>query len=236
MPSLEGRFSPAFTGWNLDVPDMTRVKQFLAEFAGYERSGSLPRFIIMRLPNDHTAGTSPGKPTPRAMVAENDLALGKLVDALSHSRFWKQMAILVLEDDAQNGPDHVDAHRSPALGISPYARRGSAGSAHYTTCSALRTMEPILGARPLSQYDDAATPMCRSFTDRPDFRPYRQRPVRWNIKETNPAHDWGPRESVAMDLSQEDRIDDLLSSEIVWRSVKGLQSQMPPPVRSLFSR
>lgn len=236
VPSLEGHFSPIFEPYNLDVPDMKRVEQFLTEFREYEKNGDLPRFIIMRLPNDHTYGTRPGKPTPRAMVAENDLALGTLVEALSRSRFWKEMAIFVLEDDAQNGPDHVDAHRSIALVISPYVKRRSVDSTLYTTCSVLRTMELILGLEPLSQYDAAATPMYRCFTDKPDFTPYTCRPARWDINEKNPANAWGWRESLAMDLSQEDRIDDLLFSEIIWRSVKGADSPMPAPVRSIFSQ
>jgi len=236
VPSLEGHFSPTFSPYNLDVPDMQRVQQFLTEFREYEKNGDLPRFIIMRLPNDHTYGTRPGKPTPRAMVAENDLALGTLVEALTHSRYWKEMAIFVLEDDAQNGPDHVDAHRSPALVISPYVKRRSVDSTLYTTCSMLRTMELILGLEPLSQYDAAATPMYRCFTDKPDFTPYTCRPARWDLNEKNPANAWGWRESLAIDLSQEDRVDDLLFSEIIWRSVKGADHPMPAPVRSIFSR
>jgi len=236
VPSLEGHFSPIFAPFNLEVPDMKRVEQFLTEFREYEKNGDLPRFIIMRLPNDHTYGTRPGKPTPRAMVAENDLALGTLVDALSHSRFWKEMAIFVLEDDAQNGPDHVDAHRSLALVISPYVKRRSVDSTLYTTCGMLRTMELILGLEPLSQYDAAATPMYRCFTDKPDFTPYTCRPARWDLNEKNPANAWEWRESLAMDLSQEDRVDDLLFNEIIWRSVKGADNPMPAPVRSIFSQ
>ncbi len=236
MPSLEGHFSPIFSPYNLDIPDMQRVEQFLTEFREYEKNGDLPRFIIMRLPNDHTYGTRPGKPTPRAMVAENDLALGTLVEALTHSRYWKEMAIFVVEDDAQNGPDHVDAHRSVALVISPYVKRRSVDSTLYTTCSMLRTMELILGLEPLSQYDAAATPMYRCFTDKPNFTPYTCRPARWNVNEKNPASAWGWRESLAMDLSQEDRVDDLLFSEIIWRSVKGADNPMPAPVRSIFSQ
>ncbi len=236
MPSLEGHFSPTFSPYNLDIPDMQRVEQFLNEFREYEKNGNLPRFIIMRLPNDHTYGTRPGKPTPRAMVAENDLALGTLVEALTHSRYWKEMAIFVLEDDAQNGPDHVDAHRSPALVISPYVKRRSVDSTLYTTCSMLRTMELILGLEPLSQYDAAATPMYRCFTNKPDFTPYTCRPARWDLNEKNPANAWGWRESLAMDLSKEDRVDDWLFSEIIWRSVKGADHPMPAPVRSIFSQ
>ena len=125
----------------------------------------MPRLSIVRLGNDHTSGTSPGTSTPRAMVADNDLALGRFVDIISHSRIWKESAIFVLEDDAQNGPDHVDAHRSVLLAISPFIRRGVVDSTLYTTSGVLRTMELILGLPPMSQYDAAATPMYHAFSD-----------------------------------------------------------------------
>ena len=123
----------------------------------------MPRLQIVRLPNDHTVGAVTGKRTPTAFVAENDLALGRLVEAVSHSKFWAQTAIFVVEDDAQNGPDHVDAHRSIAFVISPHARRGAVDSTMYSTSSMLRTMELILGLKPMSQFDAAATPMFNSF-------------------------------------------------------------------------
>src|SRR5204863_804172 len=139
--------------------------------------------IILRLPNDHTYGTRVGKPTPRALVADNDLALGMVVEAVTKSKFWKETAIFVLEDDAQNGPDHVDAHRSVALVISPYTKRKFVDSTLYSTTSMLRTMELILGLRPMSQFDAAARPMYSSFTAKPDATPYKHEGAEWDRGE-----------------------------------------------------
>ena len=132
----------------------------------------MPRLQIVRLPNDHTHGATPGWRTPTAYAGDNDLALGQLVEAVSHSKFWPQTAIFVVEDDAQNGPDHVDAHRTTAFVISPYTKRGAVDSTMYSTSSMLRTMELILGLKPMSQFDAAATPMFNSFQATPDLRPY----------------------------------------------------------------
>src|SRR5262249_45220880 len=138
----------------------------------YEKDGDWPRLVILRLPNDHTAGTSVGKHTPMAMVADNDLALGMVVEAVTKSKFWPKTAIFVLEDDAQNGPDHVDAHRSNALVISPYTKRRYVDWTMYSTSSMLRTMELILGLEPMSQFDAAARPMYRSFQAKADLTGY----------------------------------------------------------------
>src|SRR5262249_50362125 len=142
------------------------------ELARFEKEGQMPQFIVLRLPNDHTVGTQPGKLTPTAMVADNDLALGRVVEAVSKSKFWKETAIFVLEDDAQNGSDHVDAHRTVALVISPYTKRGVVDSSLYSTTSMLRTIELILGLKPMSQFDAAARPMYYSFQEKPDQRTY----------------------------------------------------------------
>src|SRR5207302_2457373 len=137
-----------------------------------EKAGEMPRLIILRLPNDHTYGTREGKPTPAAMVADNDHAFGMVVEAVSKSKFWKDTAIFVVEDDAQNGPDHVDAHRTIAFVISPYTKRGQVDSRLYSTSSMLRTIELILGLKPMSQFDAAALPMFASFQKEPDLRAY----------------------------------------------------------------
>ncbi|MCU0256496.1 MAG: hypothetical protein MUF60_07115, partial [Vicinamibacterales bacterium] len=157
VPGLEGRVSPTYPPYDTSIPDMERIDRWLEEFREYEKNGELPRLSIVRLGNDHTAGTRPGAITPRSMVADNDLALGRLVEAVSRSRYWKESAIFVLEDDAQNGPDHVDAHRSIALVVSPFTKRRFVDSTLYTTSGMLRTMELILGLPPMSQYDAAAT-------------------------------------------------------------------------------
>jgi len=170
------------------------------------------------------------------MIAENDLALGRLVEAISHSRFWKESAIFVLEDDAQNGPDHVDAHRSPAFVISPYARRHAVDSTLYTTSGMLRTMELILGLPPMSQYDAAAAPMYGAFQAAPVAAAYDHREARVSLEERNDRNAPGAPESDAMDLSAPDLVPDLQLGAIVWASVRGPASPMPPPVRAAFVR
>ena len=154
------------------TPTVKRAERFLEELAGFEKKGEMPGWCILRLPNDHTSGTRPGKWTVTACVADNDLALGRMVEGLSKSRFWKEMAIFVIEDDAQNGSDHVDAHRTVALAISPYIKRHAVDSTMYSTSSMLRTMELILGLEPMTQFDAAARPMFNAFTSQPDFSPY----------------------------------------------------------------
>jgi hypothetical protein len=186
------------------------------------------------LPNDHTWGTTAGKPTPTAMVAENDLALGMFIEGISRSKFWPKTAIFVVEDDAQNGPDHVDAHRTIAFAISPYTKRSAVDSTMYSTSSMLRTMELILGLKPMSQFDAAATPMFNSFQAKPNLRPYRARRSNVNLNEKNTLAAWGSESSKQMDFSKEDAADDLLLNEVVWRSAKGADHPMPPPVRAAF--
>lgn len=234
VASLEGHFDPWFRAWDLNYPDVKRTEHFAEELKRFEREGDMPRLQILRLGADHTYGTSAGKLTPRAMLADNDLALGKLVEAVSHSKFWPQTAIFVLEDDAQNGPDHVDAHRSIAFVASPYTKRHYRDSTMYSTCSMLRTMELILGLKPMTQFDEAATPMFNTFQAVRDTRPFRAMSVNIDRDEINLASTWGSRESDAMDFAKEDAADDLLLNEVIWRSVKGADHPMPSPKRAAF--
>jgi len=234
VKSLEGHFDPGFRPYDLAYPDVKRADRFLEELRRFEREGDMPRLQILRLPNDHTYGTSAGKPTPRAMVGDNDLALGRLVEGVTRSRFWHDTAIFVLEDDAQNGPDHVDAHRSIAFVVSPYTKRRFRDSTMYSTCSMLRTMELILGLKPMSQFDAAAAPMYHAFRERPDRTPYRCRPVTVDLGEKNARLAWGADASSKMDFSREDAADDLVLNEVIWRSVKGPSSPMPAPRRAAF--
>jgi DNA-binding beta-propeller fold protein YncE len=236
VPGLRGRVNPEYPPFDLSIPDAHRVDVWLEEFRKFEEGGNLPRLSVIWLPGDHTAGAKPGFPTPRAMVAENDAALGRLVEAISKSRFWKDSAIFVLEDDAQNGPDHVDAHRSVALVASPYARRGVVDSNLYTTSGMLRTIELILGLPPMSQYDAAAAPMYGAFRGQPDGKAFDAVPARIPVDEKNPRTGADARASLRMDLGQADRAPDRPLNEIVWRSVKGGQARMPPPVRAAFVR
>jgi WD40 repeat protein len=234
VKALEGHFDPWFRGFDLDYPDQKRADRFLKELERFDKEGAMPSFIVMRLPNDHTSGTSAGKPTPKAYLADNDLALGRVVEALSKSTFWSSTAIFVLEDDAQDGPDHVDAHRSVALVISPYVKRKAVDSAMYSTSSMLRTMELILGVKPMSQFDAAARPMVGCFQPQPDARPYTHVVPQVDLQEKNRATAWGAKSSAEMDWTKEDRADPIRLNEIIWRSVKGERSPMPPPVRAAF--
>ena len=146
---LQGIYHPRYAGFNMKVPDQVRLDEFLKEFREFEKNGNLPRLVVMLLPQDHTNGTAPGYPTPRACVADNDLALGRLVEAVSRSRYWKESAIFVTEDDAQNGLDHVDGHRTVGMVISPWVRRKAVDSTFYTTINMYRTIEQILGLPPV---------------------------------------------------------------------------------------
>jgi YVTN family beta-propeller protein len=234
--ALQGHFSPTFPPWDLNIPDNKRIDAWLEEFREFEKNDRLPQFQIVRIGGDHTQGTRPGAPTPRAMVAENDLALGRLVEAVTESEYWATTAIFVVEDDAQNGSDHVDAHRSVALVISPYTKRRYVDSTMYTTSGMLRTMELILGLPPMSQYDAAATPMFNSFTAKADMSRYKARAARIDITEKNPENAPGAARSMEMDFSKEDAAPDIEFNEIIWKSVRGADSQMPAPVRSAFVR
>jgi hypothetical protein len=231
---LLGRTSPNYRGWDLEYPDVKRAEVWINEFDACERGDSLTQFQIIKLPNDHTAGTKKGLLSPRAMVADNDRGLGMIVDRISHSKYWKESAIFVLEDDAQNGPDHVDAHRSIALLISPYTKRKSVDHAMYSTSGMLRTMELILGLPPMSQYDASATPMFASFTSSPDLTPFVARDNIIDLREKNALGAFGQERMEAFNLYREDAAPDVEFNEIIWKSVKGGASEMPAPVRSAF--
>jgi sugar lactone lactonase YvrE len=235
-PALVDHFCPQFRSFDLDWPDAKRVDAFVAELGSYEKDGDLPRLCVVRLPQDHTAGTSVGHFTPRSCVAENDLALGRLLEALSRSRFWPRMAVFVVEDDAQNGPDHVDAHRTVALVAGAFVKRHAVVHTMYSTCNMVRTMERILGLPPMSQFDAAARPMFDCFASAPEAAPYRALENRVPIDERNLPTAPGAALSETFDLSKEDAADDFLLNEVVWRSVKGPDARMPAPVHAAFVR
>jgi YVTN family beta-propeller protein len=234
VPGLSGAISPSFPPFDMEITDQARVDAWLREFRAYEASGSLPRLTIMRLPRDHTVGTRAGSASPRAMIADNDLALGRMIEAISKSRYWKESAVFVLEDDAQNGPDHVDAHRSLLVVASPFTRRGAVDSTLYTTSGVLRTIELILGLPPMSQYDGGAAPLYNSFVALPDPKPFTALASRVPLDERNGSKAPGAAESALMDFSAPDRAPDLLLNEVIWQSVKGPGSVMPPPRRAAF--
>ena len=207
------------------MQDVYRAQHFTNELKEAEKSGQWPNFMIMLLPNNHTAGTRQDMPTPRAMVADNDLALGQIVDAVSHSKFWPETAIFVVEDDPQAGLDHVDGHRTVALCVSPYIKRGIVDSNHYNQSSMLRTMELILGLPPMTQFDLAANPLLDCFMDTPDLAPYTAVPNNIPLDEMNPkvASLRGAQRHYAK-LSHELPLMTLrtnLRSTGFWHSVKG---------------
>ncbi len=221
-------FCPQFPAFDLRVTEQWRADVFLREFQEFEENGNLPHLVIMLLPVDHTNGTSPNYPTPRAMVADNDLALGRIVEAISKSRYWKESVIFVTEDDAQNGVDHVDGHRTVGLAISPWARRKAVDSSLYTTISMFRTIEQILGLPPLNQYDLAAEPMFSVFTSQPDEAPYEALPNRIPLDEMNPPLQATrglqrrlALESMKMDFATPDAAPEELLNRAIWHSVKG---------------
>jgi hypothetical protein len=234
VKTLEGHFDPWFRGFDLDYSDQKRADRFIEELKRFEKEDEMPQLIILRLPNDHTAGTKVDKHTPTAMVADNDLALGRVVEAVSQSKYWKDTALFVIEDDAQNGSDHVDAHRTVALVISPYTKHGQVDSSLYSTTSMVRTIELILSLKPMSQFDAAARPMYQSFQAKADSRAYEHVVPKVDLDEKNQKTAWGADLSEKFDLTKEDAVDDLLLNEVIWRSVRGPRSPMPPPVRAAF--
>ncbi len=231
---LESYSCPTYVGFPGKVQDVYRAEEFLKEFRACEATGEWQNFTIMLLPNDHTVGTREGYPTPRAAVADNDLALGRIVDAISRSRFWPETVIFVVEDDPQAGLDHVDGHRTVALCISPYTKRGYVDSTHYNQTSMLRTMELILGLNPMTQFTLAANPMNECFTETRDLAPYDVRPNIVPLDEMNPSvqalrgkQRYYAMKSMEMPLDDIDRADERLFNRVIWHSVKGYDTPYP---------
>jgi DNA-binding beta-propeller fold protein YncE/phospholipase C len=227
-------YCKGYPGWNLKVQDVYRESVFEHDFDSLVAAGAVPRFSTIYLPNDHTSGLSRGAYTPVAQIADNDLAFGRLVDHISHSPVWKDCAIFVLEDDAQDGPDHVDAHRSPAYVISPYIKHQSVNHTLYSTTSILRTMELILGLPAMSQYDAAATPLYACFSPAADTSAYTCRPAMTDINARNAARNVSAVMSAHFDLSRADAVPDALLNEVLWKAIKGENSPVPEPRRSAF--
>src|SRR5499427_826327 len=228
---LRDVYHPRYPAAESRVPDQYRADIFLKEFAEFEQNGNLPTLVLILLYDDHTEGTSPGFPTPRAAVADNDLALGRIVDAISHSRYWKDSAIFVTEDDSQDGLDHVDGHRTVGFVISPYARHGVVDSHFYTIVNMYRTIEQILGLAPLNQFDLAAEPMFTSFTGRPDLTPYTALANQIPLNEMNPglAGLKGLQRELAefsltIDSSEPDSAPADMLNRAIWHSVKGFDT------------
>ncbi len=224
----------SYPGWGLTISDVKRYEMWKKDFEKLTAEDSIPNFSIMRLPNDHTWGTAKGRLTPQAYVAQNDYALGLIVQEISHSNIWKSSIIFVLEDDAQDGSDHVDAHRSTLLVIGPYVKRHYVDHTMYSTSSVLKTIELILGLEPMTQYDLSATPILFSISDKPDFAGYSVIHPLIDIEAKNLASAYGSQECGKLNFTVEDAVPMHLFNEILWKAIKGKNSVMPPPVRSAF--
>ena len=218
--AMRERTAPDFAPFDMSVSDQRRADAWIAELQSFARTGMMPALEIIHLPNDHTAGAAPGKPTPRAYLADNDLALGRMVEALSRTPFWASTVVFVLEDDAQNGADHVDSHRAPMLVISPYNHAGVVHRFANTT-DVLATIEEILHLDALSHFDYFGRPLRDIFAAEPDLRPYAALMPAQSLTEMNPTTGRAATESARLDLRTADAIDDDRFAEIVWRAVKG---------------
>jgi hypothetical protein len=235
VESLRPYVDKDYIGWDMNVPDVQRAAEFLTEFRQYEAKGQLPNFIIFSLPNDHTSGTDPGSPTPAAQAADNDLAFGQIVEAISHSQFWSNTCIFAIEDDPQSGWDHVSGYRTTAYVMSPYTKRHQVVSTQYNQTSLIRTMELILGLPPMNQMDATATPMFDCFTNTPDFTAdaavTNAVPLDEMNKRPKEIEDSQLRKdalvSAKLPLDKEDQCPEDLFNRILWRAMKGSQTPYP---------
>lgn len=234
LPILMNHFCTHYTGWDMDVRDTTRVGQWKRDFDSLLAIHQVPQFNSLRLITDHTEGMKLNRPSPFAHVADNDLAVGLFIEHLSHSTIWNQSVVFIVEDDAQNGPDHVDAHRAPAYVISPFIKRGYIDHTLYSTSSVLRTIELILGLPPMSQYDAAATPMWRSFTNQINSAVFQHIPANVDLNEVNLQKNKLATMSKHFDFSKEDRVPEDLFNEVLWKGVKGMNATVPQPKRAAF--
>ena len=236
IPVLKNHFCPYFTGWDLKTRDTTRFNQWKREFDSLVAHHALPSLITLRFPNDHTEGMKKGSPTPFAFCADNDLAVGQFIEHLSQSAVWNESVVFILEDDAQDGPDHVDAHRSPAYVAGGFVRRHFIDHTPYSTSSIVHTIELILGIPPMSQYDAGAEPLWRCFNASSDLSPFRSKPAQVDLDAVNLEENAWQRMSEKFDFTREDRIPDRLFSEVIWKAVKGTESSMPAARRAAFVR
>jgi YVTN family beta-propeller protein len=234
IPVLKDHYCKNYTLWEPSVRDTIRFAQWKRDFDSLLAAKSLPQLNTVRFINDHTEGLSLGRPTPFAHVADNDLAVGMFIDYLSHSPVWKQSLVLIVEDDAQNGPDHVDAHRSTAYIAGGYVKEGFVDHTAYTTSSLLRTIELILGLPPMTQYDAPAVPLWRCMNNTADHPPFNAKPCLVDLDEKNTAENVWQQKSEKFDFTAEDRINDSEFNEVIWKAVKGFDSPCPPSVRAAF--
>ncbi len=234
IPVLKGHFCPYFAPWDQTIRDTTRFYQWKRDFDSLLAINQVPQFNSLRFINDHTEGLRRGRPTPFAHTADNDWAVGLFVEYLSQSPIWKESVVFIIEDDAQNGPDHVDAHRTTAYVAGGFVKRKFVDHTMYSTTSMLRTIELILGLPPMSQYDAAATPMWRCFTSTPDLTPFRSLPAMIDITQKNMVMNEWQRRSEAFDLTKEDAVPDLEFNVVLWHAIKGDHIPFPGPRRAAF--
>ncbi len=235
IESVRGFSARDTVGWDMRVPDQFRADVVIRELADYEKQGRYPNLVIICLPNDHTSGTARGSPTPASCMADNDLAFGRIVEALSKSRFWPKMAIFAIEDDPQAGWDHVSGYRTTCYVASPYAKRGVTVSTQYNTTSILRTIGQILGLPPMNQFDASATPLADCFTDEADLRPFTARPATVPLDQMNPAPQAildpvlraAAIASAAMNFEEIDRAPEDALNRVLWGAMKGSQTPYP---------
>jgi DNA-binding beta-propeller fold protein YncE len=231
-PALEPYVDMNYRGFDLEYSDVDRAKEFIREWKEFDAKGQAPQMIIVRMGNDHTQGTKAGALSPFSYAADNDYAVGMVLEEVSRSKLWATTAIFIIEDDAQNGPDHVDSHRAPVWALSPYTHRGTVDSTMYNQTSVLRTMELIVGLRPLTHFDAAARPMFAGFSRQPDTRPYTLIQPKTSMTDRNPENAPGAVQSGKMDFSEADLIDDDALNDVIWRAIK--HTDPPPPTRSVF--
>jgi hypothetical protein len=233
VPALQPLIDPYFTH-AMNMPDQFKADEFIHELDGYEKTGKMPNLVVMTLNNNHTNGTRPGSPTPRAMVADNDLALGRVVERLSKSPFWSKTLILVTEDDPQDGLDHVDGHRTIGLAVGPNIRRGTINSTNYSHLSMLRTIQDIFGIPQQTRFLKAARGMNSIFTDKADLTPYQHLTPQVPLDEMNPPvsalsgrQRWAAEQSARMDFRDVDRNPPGLLDRILWWDSRGYNTPYP---------
>jgi len=234
IPVLNDHFCRPYVGWDMSIRDTVRFSVWKHDFDSLLAAGKLPQLSTIRMGNNHTEGLNLRKPTPFAHVADNDLAVGLFIEHLSKSSVWNESLVLIVEDDAQNGPDHVDAHRTTAFMAGGYVKSGYVDHTAYTTTSFLRTIELILGLPPMSQYDASAIPVWRSLNNTPGHAPFKARPSNIDLNQKNLAESIWQRKSEKFNFAIEDRVNDADFNEVLWKAVKGLDAICPPSVHAAF--
>ena len=234
LESLKGHVAPYSPGFDLKIQDQVRADTWIRDFDSLLAINAVPALNTIRVSDDHTSGLQKGQYSPIAAVADNDLAVGRIIEHLSQSPVWASSVVFILEDDAQSGPDHIDAHRSPLYVVGPFVKRNTVNHTMYSTSGVLRTIELILGMPPMSQYDAAAMPLYECFTSTPENTAYAAIPAKVDINQRNVADNESSRRSAKFDLVKEDAVPDKEMNEVIWKAVKGESAVMPAPKRSAF--